>query len=38
MRRVPHLDYADRRFPCPGDWNPAIVSLITAEEWRAAQR
>jgi RimJ/RimL family protein N-acetyltransferase len=38
MRRVPHFDYADRRFPCPGDLNPSMVTLITAGEWRSAQR
>lgn len=38
MRRVPHFDYADRRFPCPGELNPSIVTLITAAEWRSAQR
>lgn len=38
MRRVPHLDYADRRFASPGDFSPAIVTLITQAEWRSAQR
>lgn len=37
MRRMRHLDYADRRFACPGDLNPTIVTLITADEWRSAQ-
>lgn len=35
MRRVPHLDYADRRFPMPGEWNPTIVTLIRRAEWFA---
>jgi RimJ/RimL family protein N-acetyltransferase len=35
MRRMPHLDYADRRFGQPSDWNPSIVTLVTAEEWKA---
>ena len=35
MRRAPHLDYRDRRFAMPGDLNPAIVTLIGADEWRA---
>jgi RimJ/RimL family protein N-acetyltransferase len=35
MRRMPHLDFRDRRFPCPGDLNPAIVTVVTAKDWRA---
>lgn len=35
MRRVPHLDFRDRRFALPGDLNPCIVTSIGAEEWRA---
>lgn len=38
MKRVPHLDFADRRFAMPGELNPAIVTLIAAGEWRQAQR
>lgn len=35
MRRMPHLDFRDRRFPMPGELNPALVTLITREEWQA---
>lgn len=35
MRRVPYLDFRDRRFASPGDFDPCIVTLITAGEWRA---
>jgi RimJ/RimL family protein N-acetyltransferase len=37
MRRARHLDYVDRRFPYPGELNPAVLTMITAAQW-AAQR
>ena len=36
MKRQRHFDFVDRRFPYPGDLNPEIITLIRAEEWRAA--
>jgi len=38
MRRMPHLDFLDRRFACAGELNPSIVTLIDAADWRPAQR
>lgn len=34
MERAPHLDFADRRFANPGDWNPSIVTLIRRDDWQ----
>jgi len=35
MKRLPHLDFVDRRFAHPGDWNPSIVTAISAADWKA---
>lgn len=35
MRRMRHLDFRDHRFAMPGELNPSIVTLISADEWRA---
>ena len=35
MRRMPHLDFRDRRFAMPGELNPCVVTLIDAAAWRS---
>ena len=37
MSRREDLDFVDPRFPDPGDFNPAIVYLISAADWPQAR-